>query len=105
LFGFPKRRGQYQFPFEDDAGSARFIRKVYHDHDFRMTMIESKIWGELRGSDVKYSVVDEVQRISSDEMTLSESEGLKELWDIDFPLGNLWPRRQSCKFARTNERE
>jgi hypothetical protein len=68
-------------PLEDDAGSTRFIRKVYHDHDFRMTMtmIEPDIWGAFRGIGVKYSVVDGVRRVSFDEMTLCESEGLREL--------------------------
>jgi hypothetical protein len=38
-------------------------------------------------------------------MSLRESEGLKELWDIDFSLGNLSPRRQSCKTGWINELE
>jgi hypothetical protein len=70
-----------------------------------MTMIEPNIWGAFRGIGVKYSVVDGVQRVSFDEMTLRESEGLKELWDIDFPVGNLSPRHQSCKFGWINEPE
>jgi hypothetical protein len=107
LFGVLKRRGQYQLPFEDDPGSVRFINKMYHDQDFRMTMtmIKPNIWGAFRGIGVKYSVVDELQRISFDEMTLRESEGFKELWDIDFRVGNLSPRRQSCKFGWINEPE
>jgi hypothetical protein len=105
LFGVLKRRGQYQLPFEDDTGSVRFIKKMYHDHDFRMTIVEPNIWGAFRGIGVKHSVVDGVQRVSFDEMTLRESEGFKELWDIDFSFGNLWPRRQSCKFGWTNEPE
>jgi hypothetical protein len=107
LFGVLKRRGQYQLPLEDDAGSARFIKKMHHDHDFRMTitMIESNIWGAFRGIGIKYSVVDGVQRVSLDEMTLRESESFKGLWDIDFPFGDLSPRRPSCKFSSTNEPE
>jgi hypothetical protein len=31
LFGVLKRRGQYQLPFGDDAGSARFSKKRYRD--------------------------------------------------------------------------
>jgi hypothetical protein len=106
-FGVLKRRGQYQSRLEDDVGSTRFITKVYHDHDFRitMTMIEPNIWGAFRGIGVKYSVVDEVQRISFDEMTVRESEALKELWDIDLPVGNLSPRCQSCKFGWISEPE
>jgi hypothetical protein len=48
LFGVLKRRGQYQLALEDDAGSARFIKKM--DHDFRLIMIEPNIWGAFRAS-------------------------------------------------------
>jgi hypothetical protein len=95
LFGVLKRRGQHELPLEDDAGSARFIRKVYHD--FRVTMIELNIWGAFRGIGVECSAGNGIQRVSFDEMTLRESEGVKELWEVDFPVGNLSPRRQSCK--------
>jgi hypothetical protein len=93
LFGVLKRRGQYQLPLEDDAGSARFIRKVYHDFRMAMTRVEPNIWGAFRGIGVKYSIVYRVQRASFDEVTLRESEGFRELWDIDVPVGNLSPRR------------
>jgi hypothetical protein len=91
-------------PLEDDAGSTRFISKVYHDHDFRttMTMVEPNTRGAFRGIGVKHSVVDGVQRVSFDAMTLRESEGFRELWEIDFPVGNLSPRRQSFEFGWIN---
>jgi hypothetical protein len=46
-FGVAKRRGQYQLRLENDVGRARFIKKMDHDHDFRVTMTitESNIWG------------------------------------------------------------
>jgi hypothetical protein len=92
LFRILKRRGEDQLSLEDDAGSPRFIRKVYHDHDSRMTTIEPNIWRAFRSIGVRYSVVDGVQRVSFDEMTLRESEGFKELWDIDCSLETLSPR-------------
>jgi hypothetical protein len=105
LFDVLKGRGQYQLPLQDDAGSTRFIRKSYHDFWMTMTMVEPNIWGAFRGIGVKYSVVDGVQRVSFDEMTLHESEGLTELRDIDLPVGNLSPRRQTCKTRWLNEPE
>jgi hypothetical protein len=105
LFGVLKRRAEYQLPLEDDAGSARFIKKMYHDHDFWMTMIKPNIWGAFRGIGVKYLVVHGVQLVSFDEITLRESEGFTQPWDIDFVLGNLSPRRQSCKFGWISEPE
>jgi hypothetical protein len=109
LFRVLKRRGQYQLPLEDDAGSARFIRKVYHDQDMlmtmTMTMIEPNMWGAFRGIGVKYSVVDGVQRVSFDDRTLRESQGFKEAWDIHLPVGNASERRQSCKARWINEPE
>jgi hypothetical protein len=103
LFGVLTRRGQYQLPLGNDAWRTRFIRKAYHD--FRMIMVRLNIWGAFRGIGVKYSVVDGVQRVSLDEMTLRESEGFNERWDIDFRVGNLSPRRQSRKFGWMNEPE
>jgi hypothetical protein len=90
-------------PLEDDAGSTRFIRRVDHDHDFRMTMIEPNIWGAFRGIGVKHSVFDGVQRVSFDDMSPRESEDFKELWAIDFPLRKLSPRHERRKFGCTNE--
>jgi hypothetical protein len=103
LFGVLKRRGQYQLPLEEDSGSTRFIRKVHHDFRMTITMIEPNICGAFRAIGVKYSVVYGVRRVSVDEMTLRESEGVRKLWDIDFPVGNLSPRRQGCKFDWINE--
>jgi hypothetical protein len=97
LFGVVKRRGQYQVPLHDDAWSARFIRRVYHDFRMTMMMIEPNIWGAFRGIGVKYSVVDAVQRVSFDEMTLREREGAREAWERNVPVENLTPRRQSCE--------
>jgi hypothetical protein len=68
-------------------------------------MIKPNIWGAFRGIGVKYSVVHGLQRVSFDEMTLRERKGLKELWGINFPVGNLSPRRESCKFGWINEPE
>jgi hypothetical protein len=94
-------------PLEENPGSTRFIRKVSHDDDFRITMriVGSNVWGAFRGIRVNYSVVDGVQRVSFDEMTLRESEGSRELWDIDLLVGHLSPRWQSCKFGWINEPE
>jgi hypothetical protein len=61
LFGVLKRGDQYQLPLEDNAGSTRFIGKLYHD--FRITRIEPNIWGAFRGIGVKYSVVSGFQRV------------------------------------------
>jgi hypothetical protein len=60
-----------------------------------MTMIEPNISATFRGIGVKYSVVDGVQRVSFEDLTLRESESLKELCDIGFPVGALSPRCQS----------
>jgi hypothetical protein len=97
LFRVLKRRGEYQLSLEDDPGGARFIGKVHHDHDLRMMMIEPNIWGAFRGIGVKHSVVDGLQRVSLDEMTLPESQGLTELWDINLPVGIC---RQDARAAR-----
>jgi hypothetical protein len=85
LFGVLKRHGQYQLPFEDHGETSRFVKKMYHDHDSRMTMIEPSVWGVFRGIGVKDWVVNGVQRVSFEAMTLREAKGFMGLSDIDFP--------------------
>jgi hypothetical protein len=70
-------------PFDDDAGTAHFIKKVYHD--LRSTMPDANIWGAFRSIGLSYGLVDWVHRISFNDITLRESDGFRELWDIDFP--------------------
>jgi hypothetical protein len=80
LFGILKRRGQYQLPFADDTGTARFIKKAYHD--FRSTMTHINIWGVFRGIGLIYNIVGAVQRVSFNEIMLRESNGFRELWEV-----------------------
>jgi hypothetical protein len=46
-----------------------------------------------------YNIVDAVQRVSFSEIILQESNGVRELWDIDFPVENLSIRRRNAKFG------
>jgi hypothetical protein len=46
LFGVFKRHGQYHLPFETENRTADFIVKTYKD--FRLTMIDTNIWGAFR---------------------------------------------------------
>jgi hypothetical protein len=85
LYWVLKQRRQYQLPFDDDAGTAYFIKKVYHD--LRLTMPNANIWSTFRCIGLSYGFVDVVQRVSFNEITLRESDGFRELWDVDFPRG------------------
>jgi hypothetical protein len=103
LFGVLKRHGQYQLPFDNDAGTGHFIKKV--DHDFRSTMTDANIWGAFRGIGLSYGLVYGVHRVSFNEITLRESNGFRELWDVDFPLGNLSSRRRNARSDWINKPE
>jgi hypothetical protein len=103
LSGVLKRCGHYQLPLQDDAGSAHFIRKVYRDSRFTMTDIN--IWKTFRGIRVIYSVVDEIQCVSFNEIILRESDGFRELWDIDFPVESRSTRRRNARFGWINRPE
>jgi hypothetical protein len=86
LFGVLKSRGQYQLPFGDDAGSARFIKKVCRD--FRSIMTDINAWGAFQGIGLIYNIADGIQRVSFNEIIMRESGGLRELWDMI--LSWLW---------------
>jgi hypothetical protein len=103
FFGVLRRGRQHQLRFGDDTGSARFIKKVYHD--FRSTTIHINKWGAFRGIGLIYNIADAVQRVSFNEIILRESNGFRELWVIDFPVQNLSIRRTNVKFGWINRPE
>jgi hypothetical protein len=47
-------------------------------------------------------MVDAVQRLSFNEITLRESDGFRELWNMDFALENLSVRRRNARFGWVN---
>jgi hypothetical protein len=100
LFGLFKRREQYQLRFDEERGTVHFIRKVYHD--FRLAMTDTNIWGVFRGIGVQYGMVDGVQRLSFNEITLRERQGFREFWDMDFALENLSLRRRNSRLGWVN---
>jgi hypothetical protein len=89
-FGVLKRRGQYQFPFADDAGRAGVIKKLCRD--FQSTVTDIHLWGAFRWIGLIYHIVDGIQRVSFDEIILRESAGLKSLWNMI-----LIPRWRICR--------
>jgi hypothetical protein len=103
LFGVLKKHGQYQLPLGENNPAAKFIKKVYHD--FRATMIDDDIWGAFRGVGITYTTVAGVQRVLFGEKKLRDSDGSRELWDIDFPLENLSARRRVSEFGWINKPE
>jgi hypothetical protein len=46
LFGVLKRRSQYQLPLDDDVGSARFMKRTYHDFWMTMGFLHALIFEE-----------------------------------------------------------
>ena len=103
LFGVLKRHGQYQLPFNNENRTADFIFKTYKD--FRLTMIDTNIWGAFRGIGLSFHDIDDVRRVLFDEITLRESRGFKELWMIDYPPDKLSLRRRNAKFGWINKQD
>jgi hypothetical protein len=63
------------------------------------------LWGAFRGIGIIDGIVAGVQRVSFSEITRRESEGFRELWDMDFPLENLSVRPRTAPFGWINRPE
>jgi hypothetical protein len=85
VLGVLKKHGQYQLPLGDDIPAANCIKKV--SHDFGATLIDDNIWGAFRCIGITYTTVADVQRVLFDEKKLRESDGFRELWDVDLTPG------------------
>jgi hypothetical protein len=80
LFGLFKRRGQFHLPLETDHRTAKFIQKVYHD--FRQTMIDPNIRAAFTHIGITFYIVWNVMRVRFNEITLRQTPGFMELWEI-----------------------
>jgi hypothetical protein len=103
LFGVFKRRGHDHLPFQNDQGTAVFIRKVYHD--FRATMFDTNIRAAFVHIGLSFAMVSGIMRLRFNEIILRESSGFQELWTITFPLEKLSARRQRTPFGWINKPE
>jgi hypothetical protein len=81
----------------------RFIMKVYHD--FGQTMIRHNIWGAFRALGLEFDVKSVPYKLLFDEIKLRESAGFRELWSVDFPLGQISGRRRIARFGWINKAE
>jgi hypothetical protein len=97
---FGKRRGQYRLPFGDEKGTAEFITKVYHKS--RPAMIDENIWGVFGQNGLAFVTIDEIQRVTFDEMKLRGNRHFEELWAIDFSLEDLPVRQGHAQFGWIN---
>jgi hypothetical protein len=73
------------------------IAEIYGHRPGGSGLFLHPIWREFRGIGLIYNIVDGIQRASFDEIILRESDGFRELWDIDFPVENLSTRRQNAR--------
>jgi hypothetical protein len=84
-------------PLKDDVGSADFIKKVARD--FLSTMTGRNVWATFRGIRLLSNTDDGLERVSFSAIILRESDGFKELWDIDFPVENFSIQHRNAKFG------
>jgi hypothetical protein len=100
LFGVLERRPRYEFPFEIDNSTVKFIMQVYHD--LRETMVPSNVWGAFPALGLDFDTRREPSWLLFDEEKLRGRAGLQDLWSVDFPLDQLSDRRRVTRFGWIN---
>jgi hypothetical protein len=92
-------------PFGDEKATGNFIMEGYHD--FKQTMVESGIWGAFQALEFEFEfdTASGPYRLLFNEENLSERASFRQLWTIDFPLGQLSIRRRAARFGWINRPE
>jgi hypothetical protein len=67
--------------------------------DFRLTMIDTNIWGGFRATSLSFHDIGDIQRVLFNEISLRHSRGFEELWVSDSPRENLSAARRHAKFG------
>jgi hypothetical protein len=101
LLDMLNRHGQYRLPFGDEKGTAQFIKRMRHD--LRLTMIDMNRRGAFQEIGRTFVVIDGVQCVVFNEMTLRKNRGFKKLSAIGFSLDDLPARRRRAEFEWINK--
>jgi hypothetical protein len=103
LFGVFKRKMSYKLPFEDEDGTAGFLKRIFHN--LKQTLVETNIRSAFIMLGLTYDIRQTPYSLLFNERKLRESVGFRELWDRDYPMSLLSTRRQNAKFGWVNEEE
>jgi hypothetical protein len=103
LFGAMKKRASGLEMWNEEADTAAFIIRLYHD--FKQTMVEVNIWGAFSAIGFSYDISESPYSLLFDEEKFRQSRRFMEFWAHDEPLESLSTRRRQIKFGWINKPE
>jgi hypothetical protein len=101
LFGILKRQMNSNLPFGNDHSVAAWVKHIFHN--FKQTLISNKVCSAFMHIGIQYSIKVEPYLLTFDECVLRESSGFLEIWQHDYPLGQLLLRRKRSRFGSLNQ--
>jgi hypothetical protein len=91
-----KRERKYHLPFSDLEMMVNFVYNLYLMMAKRLT--SRNIWAAFQATGVTFDTESIPCRIVFHQEKLREAKEPVELWNLDYPLQPLTPRRQNAQF-------
>jgi hypothetical protein len=101
LFSVLKKKMNSQLPLGSDDSVVAFIRRIFHDP--KQTLTPDIVRSAFVHIGVEYDIDAEPCLLIFDESVLRQSSGFLAIWQCDYPLEQLSPRRQRARFGWVNQ--
>jgi hypothetical protein len=101
LFGVLKKKMNSKLPLRSDDSVVAFIRRLFHN--LKQTLTPEIVRNTFVHIGVEYNIDVEPYLLICDQSVLRQSSGFLAIWQRDYPLEQLSPRRQRAKFGWVNQ--
>jgi hypothetical protein len=101
LFGIFKKKMNYQLPVRNDKTTVGFIKRIFHN--LKQSRVEDNVRSAFMYLGLTYQVDTTLYLLIFDENVPRESQDFQTLWQRDYPIEALSPRRRTAAFGWINE--
>jgi hypothetical protein len=90
-----------RLPLGSDDSVVAFIRRIFHN--LKQTLTPDIVRSAFVHIEVEYNIDAELYLLIFDESVLRQSSEFLAIWQRDYPLEQLSPRRQRARFDWVNQ--
>ena len=96
-FGVLKKKMQSELPFGNDNRTVRFIQNGFHS--LKQTLAEDNVRNAFRMLAFEFDITQTPCTPLLREKKLRESQGLRDIWDSDYPPDQISKRRRAGRYG------
>jgi hypothetical protein len=87
----------YKLPLGSDDSAVTFVKRIFHN--LKQTLVADNVRSAFIHIDIRYNIDVEPYLLMFDEFVRRKSQGFLALWQRNYRLEELSPRRRRARFG------